>query len=323
MIFGHSIPALLVSELLFALYMAAESGADTAIFYGSLELLGQSEAYLELQSRITQKQSIIRFFMRILAPVLYSFMPAAPFALSLVPYGLIIGFTFRYTELSQPALEQSEKGANPSAACRNTASSKIKGFFSLNSTFALLCVFSMLMMVIESNYAQFFAPYLEFLNIDIQYYGIVTAGGTLASFLGARWVLLWGQKSDFQVLTLCGCLICLLMTGSSLLNTSRSAIPFYFLLNLLGSQFYLYLNKSINRVIPSNRRATMLSLANIFDQCASVLCDPLIGLGLDRLGFKNIYCVLGITGFVTYTILWVGLTHYARQTADTGESTAS
>lgn len=311
LIFGHTMPTLLISELLFALAMSAKSGADTAIFYGSLERLEQTDRYLDIQSRISQKQSVIRFCVYIIAPVLYSFLPSLPFLLSLIPYGLLTYFTFQFTELPRTEIGQKDKPATtvPKNKCRvlETVATNVKTFFSLNRTFTLLSVFSMLMLIIVSNYSQFFAPYLESVGVDIKFYGFVNAGAMLASFLGARWISLWRQTPRFSVLTLCGSVMCLLLIGSSLIDTLWSVILFYFAMNLLHTQFCLYLSKSLNEVIPGERRATMLSLSNIFDQFGSVLCDPLIGLGLDRLGFKNVYCLIGLVGLGAFFLLWLFL----------------
>lgn len=304
LIFGQQMSTLVISEFFFALAMAAKSGADTAIFYGSLELLGQTEDYLQIRSRITQKESIIRFFIRILAPVLYSFITWAPFALSLIPYGLVTLFTFQYTELPQREIGDSTAEPNQGSFLKKLISN-IKTFFSLNLPFTLLSIFSMLMIVLVSNYSQFFAPYLESVGVDIKFYGVITASSMVATFLGARWIGIWKKTPSFLALTLCGSLICLFLAIFSRFNACWSAVLFYFVMNLLETQFGLYLSKSLNQVIPSHRRATMLSFSNIFDQIGSIICDPLIGFGLDQLGFKNIYTLLGLIGCLTFFILWI------------------
>ena len=93
-------------------------------------------------------------------------------------------------------------------------------------------------------------------------------------------------------------IIALFVFCSGMFNTIPGTIVAYFMINALYAPFNILLGSELQRVIPSQRRATMLSISNQLDDLFSVLTDPFIGMGIDRLGFGMVYQFVGALTFV-------------------------
>ena len=298
MLFANNFWIFLLSEFCFSLGAAAQSGTDSALLYESLKQDGKEETYTDVISVVRSRQSLIRMVVRLLAPVLYALKPEIPFVVSAVIYIGIVILTYQYVPLLSIENDKTEEQKSVSGNWFAVVREKIAYFVS-NKSFILYSLFSSFLMISVSNYCQYIGPYLEGLGFSVGYLGIVTSSSSIGEYVGIQFVD--KVKNKCRITTLMTCIagiIALFVFCSGMFNTIPGTIVAYFMINALYAPFNILLGSELQRVIPSQRRATMLSISSQLDDLFSVLTDPFIGMGIDRLGFGMVYQFVGALTFV-------------------------
>lgn len=292
MLIANNFWIFLVSEFCFSLGEAAQSGADSALLYDSLKADGKEETYTDVISIVRRRQSLIRMVVRLVAPVLYAIKPEFPFAISACIYIGIVFLTYRYVPLMKEAVN-SEKEEGESENILHVIQKKVASFVS-NKAFIIYSLFSSFLMISVSNYCQYIGPYLEGLGFSVGYLGIVTSSASIGEYIGIKFVDKIKKNCPItSLMAVLAGLIALFVFASGTINSLPGGIIGYFVINALYAPFNILLGSELQRVIPSQRRATMLSISSQIDDLFSVLADPLIGMGIDILGFGMIYQVAG------------------------------
>lgn len=293
MIIAHNFWIFLLSEFCFSLGEAAQSGADSALLYESLKADGKEETYADVISAVSRRQSLIRMTVRLAAPFLYAVKPEIPFIISAVIYIGIAFLTCHYVPLplqtGSPEKEEEHQSEDIlHLICRKAAS------LVSNKAFIIYSLFSSFLMVSVSNYCQYIGPYLEGLGFSVGYLGIVTSSASIGEYVGIKFVDQIKRKCPAALLmaALSG-MIALFIFGAGAVNSLPGGIIGYFVINALYAPFNILLGSELQRVIPSSRRATLLSVSCQIDDLFSVLGDPFIGMGIDSCGFGMIYQIVG------------------------------
>jgi sugar phosphate permease len=135
--------------------------------------------------------------------------------------------------------------------------------------------------------------YYESLGISVGYFGILFAAFQLASAVGSRKAhslekLLGTKNTLLFVLFIGGVFLLLGKIQSPLMIPLISANAF-----LWGLSYPLFLDQ-MNRLIKSETRATVLSIANMTGSLSYVILAPLFGQLVDRLTLSKSYLILGI-----------------------------
>ena len=111
-------------------------------------------------------------------------------------------------------------------------------------------------------------------------------------------------------------LIALFVFASGTINSLPGGIVGYFVINALYAPFNILLGSELQRVIPSQRRATMLSISSQIDDLFSVLADPFIGMGIDILGFGMIYQMVGAGTLIVIIAVFILINNIASGNND-------
>lgn len=283
---------ILLSEILFSIASAGESGADVAIFYDSLKAIGKEPEFAQRRAKISSRQAVIRFFSRLIGPILFSISPTLPFYISLVIYlmMMIFAFSYKWETVNDKEKEDSEK------------TEKAKGILSRYKGFIFLCLFSALMLTIVSNYSQFLAPYLTSIGFDIKLLGIVTALASAGDYIGSKLVILFKKARSSTTMMFFSAILIVIFLFISGMDNLLFAITGYVGLTMFYSPFTILLSEKLNNVISSKYRATMLSVSNQIDEFFSILVDPVIGLFIDNSGFGFVWRSLAIISFLCLLI---------------------
>jgi len=135
--------------------------------------------------------------------------------------------------------------------------------------------------------------YYESLGISVGYFGILFALFQLASAVGSRYAHLlekiFGIKKSLLLVMLIGCVFLLL---------GKIPSPLMILLIFLnaflwGFSYPIFLDQ-MNRLIESETRATVLSIANMTGSLSYVILAPLFGQLVDRFSLSKSYSIMGI-----------------------------
>ena len=279
---------MIVSEFLFALANASQSGAGSAFLFESVSFVttedDKSKPYALVLSRITGVQSVIRIAVRLVAPLLFDINPLIPFLISIFIYLYSCFLAAEYKNSKHVAVSCNVQPTFLIECSIKNIFRKvfinIKKFITVfknlikNRFFLVLCAVSSISLVMVSNYSQFVAPNLESMGFDI-----VRLIFTIALFM-AILLLFYG---NFPSIVLC--------------------IFVYIAINLLSTMLSILLSKQMNQVANSTNRATLLSVSNQIDEITLVVFDPIIGFGLDAAGFGVVYICLGCLAIVILSLI--------------------
>ena len=326
---------MIVSEFLFALANASQSGAGSAFLFESVSFVttedDKSKPYALVLSRITGVQSVIRIAVRLVAPLLFDINPLIPFLISIFIYLFSCFLAAEYKNSKHVAVSCNVQPTFLIECSIKNIFRKvfinIKKFITVfknlikNRFFLVLCAVSSISLVMVSNYSQFVAPNLESMGFDIKFYGIVTAAVSLGELFGSRLIAFFIKRyseshESYFSNNLCGSLsievrliftIALFMAILLLFYGNFPSIVLcifvYIAINLLSTMLSILLSKQMNQVANSTNRATLLSVSNQIDEITSVVFDPIIGFGLDAAGFGAVYICLGCLAIAILSLI--------------------
>lgn len=197
----------------------------------------------------------------------------------------------RYTDPSKPTIEEKVK-EKPSGK-NKVVKDKILEIIKKNKTFIVYSLLSAFVLVSVSNYSQYLGPFLKGRGLDIKWLGVVMASASLGDYLGTKSIKYLKTKNKEKILLILAAFIFIFIFLGGARKTILGGAIAYFGINLIYSPFSILLGESINEVISSKYRATLLSISNQFDEMFFMLIDPLIGFSIDILGFGLSYVYLG------------------------------
>lgn len=288
LIVSNNFVLFLAAEIFSATASAAQSGADTALFYDSLIQTGRQEEYSAIRAKIRGRQSLIRIGSRLIAPLTFSVFGSLPFICSGIIYFIITGLTFRYATFG---IHGGESQSGEEHKKEKEGSFKIIAKY---RRFILYSVLSAFILVSVSNYSQYISPFLAERGLDIKWLGVILALGSIGDYAGTKFIpALKRMKGDYA-LVLLAIFISGFVFAGGVCDTIAGGALGYFGISLMYSPFAILLGECLNKVIDNKYRATLLSISNQFDEVFGVLMDPVIGIAIDLSGFRIVYTWLGI-----------------------------
>lgn len=304
----------LLSELFFALASSLISGADTALFYNSLNALNRKDDYITVLSKIRSKASLLRGLGRLVAPALFSLNPVIPFWFTT---GIFFAITILTNQYTNPHYEKTTKANDDEDKIPVHWMDRIKMSLIKYRTFLLISFVSMIIFTIVSNYSQFLGPFLKAQTFSIAALGIVLSIGSLFDYFGAKVSPFLHQhlnknKSMLIIFSL-GILIGLALILSIGFKGYVAGICAYFAICFLHSIFTIWISDAINLHIEDHNRATLLSVSNAIDQFGTLCIDPILGIYLDLLGFGKVYLYLGFGSVSVLILTFTYLSIYSRK----------
>lgn len=280
----------LAAEIFSATASAAQSGADTALFYNSLTKLGRQEEYAAIRAKIRGRQSLIRVASRFIAPLIFSIFGTLPFIFSAGIYLIIACLTLRYKNFD------CNSGETEKVADQTEAAETRRGILRIlvkYKRFILYSILSAFVLVSVSNYSQYVSPFLVERGLDIKWLSVVLAAASVGDYLGTKLIrVLRGVKNN-DLIFLLAILICGFVIWGGFSDTVIGGAAGYFGISMMHSPFTILLGDSLNKAIDNRYRATLLSVSNQFDEVFGIAMDPIIGAAIDAAGFRMVYICMG------------------------------
>jgi len=283
-VFTSSFFAFILAEFIMAIGNSMRSGCDSAFIYDTAVQLKAESEYKKYEGRSA-------FYTRIGA-ALSSILGGLAALLSLkLPFYINIGTSLMMLPLALALVEPKRdvlKSKNPLKdillICR---------FSFANPRLRLLMFFSALILSTGIIGIWSYFLYYDSLRISVGYFGILFAIFQLASALGSR-----NAHSLEKKLRLKNSLLTVMLIGCVFLLLGKIQSPLMILLIFLnaflwGFSYPLILDQ-MNRLIRSETRATVLSLANMTGSLSYVILAPIFGKLVDRFSLSKSYLIMGI-----------------------------
>ncbi|GLC30084.1 MFS transporter [Clostridium omnivorum] len=291
-----------ISFVFTALSYNLESGAGDALVYDSLKEIGEEHSYMKISGRkefFYQIASVISFFVGgYLATKSYNIA----FVLTIVIASINIMQSFTFKEPSIGRIEA--KGDNKNIFVKQLKAS-IKVIID-KPKIGFLIIFTEIVMAFCTCIFFYLQNYLKGDGYSEAVIGIIYAVSSLGSALVATQVHRIEKKIKEQGLLLLIPLVAVACIWGVALSSFHYI--FFIVLMLMEGILYVSISDYINKMIPSENRATILSFSSMVFSFFMITLFPFIGMIGDRYSLSVAFKALGSLGSVlviinSYTLL--------------------
>ncbi len=283
---------ILVSYLVWAVAMAFQSGADSAILFDSLRLLGRAEDYAKIQGRsLALMPCAVIIGGLIGAPLAEATDLSTPIIISalIAVVASVIALSFK-----EPPLQSSK------LSVMATMSGAI-GYSFKRATIRYSLIYATLLGVVCYAPIIFLQPFATGHGASVASLGYLQAPmrivGALGFLLAYRFLISFGQWRTLTLLPL----LSFVAYGGLALWDSLYAISLFPVIALVGSLRQLSTVDYVNQRIPSDRRATILSLRQLLLALVLVAAEPAMGTLADSASLRVVFMAAAL-----FSLLAVG-----------------
>ncbi len=264
------------------------SGSEEALVYDSLKSLGREKEFLKINSRLNFIQEAANgsasFLGGIIAEISFFYAYAADMFMSAGAF--FTGIFFREPELKNNREQLTKISLKEHfKTCilifkHNRPVRRVLIFYPVVTSFATATYF----------YGQ---QHFHNMGLDkIQISFVILVSGVIAS-LGAlsadKFSRIFGQKEKYIGAT--GVAIFIAAFG---IENNYAAIGAFLIQSYFTALLYPIASNALNELIPSEQRATIISVSNMMFSAAMIVIFPICGFAGDIIGLEKVFYVLGI-----------------------------
>ncbi|UYP46839.1 hypothetical protein NEF87_003124 [Candidatus Lokiarchaeum ossiferum] len=276
------------------------SGAINALFYDTLKQMNKDQEYIKYTSRRDIITSIAIILASILGAIFYTIdirLPYLVHGITLTIAG-IIAFTMK-----EPITFEKSK----TVAAQYKLIGKSLCFVWKNHIVRFITIFWVLVLTVPMLFCNMMESfYLVEINIPVIYFGLIFAftRGVIGFFAPLRFSIekKLGEKGSFYGITIIFGVMLFLMV----LLTTPLSLAFVFIFFFTRDYTWTILDKYANDHIPSDRRATVLSIINFCLNLVYMGFALLTGYSMDHsslLGLNSLLSTMLVLGAATFVIL--------------------
>lgn len=286
-ILGDSFLIFAIAEIVFSLGATFKSGADTALIYDTLALVKRENEFQKIEGHARSLALYAQAFGSIIAGFVYEVNGNLPLIISIgfMIITIIIAFNFK-----EPPKEHEKE----EFIIKYVAQIKDSGTYILkHEKLKALILYSMVFFIFYRAGFWYFQPYMEGVNIPVKYFGIIFFIFNIVAAITSKYSYKIMELTKPKTLTF---MSILLIVSFIILGTVKVS---YGVLAILLQQIArgLYrpvMYKYLNKHIPSEKRATVLSFQSLSNNLASAITLPLVGLLLDSTDIFTTHLVMAI-----------------------------
>ena len=287
-IVGKSFPMFILAEVIFSLGATFKSGADNALIYDSLKVMGREKEFQSIEGKARSYALYAQAVCSIIAGFVYEVNVNLPFIISALFMLVTVFITLRFKE---PPIE----GKVGKYGINYIKQIKESGKFILShEKIKAVIIFTMMFFIFYRTAFFYYQPYMETVKIPVRYFGILFfVFNITAAFASKRshWIM---EKTKPKTLTF----MALLMIISFLFMATVKVWfgVFAILFQQIARGIYRPVTtKYLNKHIPSDKRATVLSFQSLACNISVAIAFPLMGVLKDHEDIFTTHMVLGIT----------------------------
>ncbi|MBE6071266.1 MAG: MFS transporter [Clostridium butyricum] len=297
-LFSNNIFGFSIGFIISALGYNLNSGSEEALVYDSLKQVNCEKEYLRVNSKLNLiieiSQGISTFIGGLLAEYSYVYCYVTVIIISLL--SLVPALMFK-----EPLKDKTDKDAGEKISIKrhfkvcyeilknNREIIKILIYFPVVFTFDTVVYF----------YGQQYFSILGFNKIEISL--IMLLSGVF-SCLGAisceKVISVLGNKTKYTASILMGISI-VMISGKNIVIS----VIFFAIMNYANAILYPIQSSSLNNLIPSSQRATIISIDSMIFSLAMICIFPICGLFADKLNLHITFFILGIVQILLMILL--------------------
>lgn len=315
LLFSHSFIGYAISFIITALSYNMESGAGDALVYDSMKAVGREEEYMKVggnKEMIFQLANVVSFLAGgYLATKSYPLAFAVTIVIGL--FTVIYAFGFKEPPLAPKALSESHQLTESNHIIESIQKTEIPEneatkerysmYKQLTESFKILKGHRRLMFLIL--FSQFLMSFTTTVFFYLQNYmkgdgysefaigSVYAVTGVLGAILAPQVFRIEAVIKEKGILVAMPIVIALSTWGIAL---AKYHFLFYIPISLAEGLIFVALGDYINKVIPSEKRATLLSMASMVFSFFMITLFPIVGILGDYITLKGAFLVMAILG---------------------------
>ncbi|MBQ9765261.1 MAG: MFS transporter [Lachnospiraceae bacterium] len=308
MLFSASFIGFAVGFILQSLSGNFNSGAEEALVFDSLKMLGKENSYTAINGRINMlievSQSIATVVGGILAEISYTYCYGACIIITLI--GILPALFMTEPPVAANADDDADNIVKEKKRFTNvvrghfTTSAKVlkanpKILFIIIYYSVIFSSFALLFFYSQQYFSDFGLNKIE-ISLIMLFAGIVACAG---AFLSDRIYRFLGNR--ISIIGAIAIAICIGLFG---LNNLYVAFVALLIADFFNSVLYPIQSTSLNKLIPSEQRATLLSVNSMFFSVFMILLFPLAGALADVIGLGSSFVMISAVVLIGTCVLY-------------------
>jgi MFS family permease len=296
---ADSYPVILLSYGAWGLGLTFQNGADVALLFDSLKAVGREGEFQKINSRLTALRSLsVLLAILIGAPIAEATSYSFPIMLSAMIALLAVPVALSMHEAKREVHDASERYLQ-------TLVSGIRDAWR-HAALRYVILFSGIIWMATFTPLIFQQPFLHRHGVGTGDLGLwqapIRGAGIVAALLAYQFVARMGQRGAFFALP-----VLLIVANLALAGVDHGWAAAGF----LGTGLVAGLNPPmiatyINHRIPSERRATILSVQSVVASGILAICEPIGGIIADQFGLRAVFLVFAvITAATAFPLLFL------------------
>ena len=298
-LFSPGFWTIVAAEVFLGIGLSLISGTDSAILYESLVDMGEETDFATWHGRSRFFGQAAEGSAALVAGVLYSISPRAPFVLEVLIWvaGLFVALRLVEPSRHRPVVASAFRHMAGIFTRIVRAAPRLRAVMFLTITLAMTSFIPVWIIQI----------YTERAGVSISWLGPIWAVANYVVALGALTSARFGDKMGL----LPGLLLCIALAAIGYLGlaltTAWWGFLFYFFIALMRGLNGSILNHEEQRLIPSRDRAAFISARSFAFRMAFVVIAPLVGMSLDRDGEHAVLLWVGGLAIAVGLLAWTWL----------------
>ena len=292
---GRSFLMFIFAEVIFSLGATFKSGADNALIYDSLKVMEREKEFQSIEGKARSFALYAQAVGSIIAGFVYEINTNLPFLISIffmvVTFIISLGF-------KEPPIEgkMGKYGINYIEQIRESGK-----FIISHEKIKAIIIFTMMFFIFYRTAFFYYQPYMEAVKIPVRYFGIIFfVFNITAAFASKRshWIM---EKTKPKTLSF---MALLMIISFVLLGSVKTWFGVFAILfqQIARGIYRPVTTKYLNKHIPSDKRATVLSFQSLACNMSVAMAFPLMGMLKDHENIFTTHKVLGIA-MVILTVL--------------------
>lgn len=284
---------MLCAEVIFAIGMTFRSGTEQAILYDTLKNNDQTNNYPTIEGLARSYTFYAQALGSLAAGFLFDFDMYLPFYISAVFMIVAAIIALNFVE---PHIHKSKEEGS---SYKNQITESFHYAFKNKRVFSII-LFSVIFMLFYRIGFNYFQPYMVAVGLPVKFFGVVFFLFNMIAAYASKNAQKFIDKTKPRSLLMLSLLIAV---SFLLLSVTKlwMGIVFMFMQQLARGYRVPVFQKYVNKRIPSDKRATIISIQSFSHSIVIAVFGPLAGLLLDH---SNIFISLLVMGIIMIVMLF-------------------
>ncbi|MBS4536826.1 MFS transporter [Clostridium sp. D2Q-11] len=278
---------LALAEGIFSLGAAFKSGSDTALIYDSLKEMKEEHHFQKIEGNARSLSLVAQAVGSVIAGYVYAINIHLPFVIS-------VGFMIITMIITLFFKEPDFKGGSTHLSSNYFSQIKDSGKFILgHEKIKAIILFSMVFFIFYRMGFLYFQPYMESIGIPVIYFGWIFFAFNITAAITSKYIDQIMSFTKPRTLTVMAGLIIISFFIMGFTKVWIGVIAIL-LQQVARGMYRPVTRKYLNKHIPSDKRATILSFQGLLTSIAAAATMPLMGMLKDATNIFTTHIVLAI-----------------------------